>query len=340
MAEVVAKTEASLAVVAQAVSALESGDVSRCYRLVGEVKRGGILILKETQYLLDRVSAVEKHYREQEHAKSRRINELYHSEQAIKQKKEEKSSAMRSKESDLCQAKMDLDAAEEERRGARRRKEEAKGSKNANIAGAVGFGIATVLTLGLAAPITVPGAVVCSFNAVEASEDEERAERDINDAASRISSCHREVSQYKADISQLDDEMVALSHQVIRMKAERDKIHAQRGELSDAIKYLHDVLNFWKEFSQLTKHGTERATLFQKLSALFKLHSKRSSRLSRQLQSFVSSWGKVEEKLEKGGNDYLFSIDFTCHFCHSDFHSLPHLSYGNFCCIECYTINS
>ena len=134
-------------------------------------------------------------------------------------------------------------------------------------------------------------------------------------------------------------EIAALSRQILSVKSERDRIHAQRGEISNSIIFLRDVLKFWKEFSQLTEHGTKRATLLQRLSALLKGYNENTSRLSQQLQGCVSDWEKVGEKLKKG-NEHLLSIDFTCHYCHNAFHALPHLSYGKFSCLNCYTINS
>ena len=63
MSEIVVNT---IAVVAQAKRALESGDVSTGYQLFGNAKRSSVSIMKETEYLLERVSAVEKHYKELE----------------------------------------------------------------------------------------------------------------------------------------------------------------------------------------------------------------------------------------------------------------------------------
>ena len=337
MSEVVAQTKSALVIVHQVVRALESGDISKGYKLFGDVKKSGISIIKETEYLLERVSAVERYYRDQENAKAKKIGELYNLEQSTKQRKEEKSRAILSKQADILQAKSDLSSAEDDRRRARRRKREAESSKNANIAGAVGFGLLTVATLGFASPITLPGVALCTINAVEASKDEDRAERDIDRYSNKIRQCEREIPQYRRDISQLDNEIIALSREISSLKSERDRIHAQRGEIQDSIKYLRDELNFWREFSQLTELGTERATLLQRLSAILKTHKQRTSELSRHLQSCASAWGNVEEKLGEG-NEHLFSIDFTCHFCRGTFHELPHLSYGNFCCIGCYTI--
>ena len=236
MSDVIAKTEKSLTIVSQAVRALESGDKSTGYRLFGEVKRSGVSIIKETEYLLERVSAVEKHYRELESGMTTRINELYNLEQASKQKRDDKSFMIKAKESDLRQAKQDLASAEEGRRRARIRREEAESSKNANIVGAVGFGIATVLTLGLAAPLTLPGTAVCVANAVNASNDEDEAERDMQRNTTKISGCNSEISHYRREINQLDRELATLSQEIQSKKLERDRIHAQRGETSDSIK--------------------------------------------------------------------------------------------------------
>ena len=333
MSEVVARTENALAVVDRAVRALESGDVSRGCALVGDLKKSGISIIKETEYLLDRVKAVEKHYREREEKKTRKINDLYKSEQETKQEKKKKSAALRSQEAELREAKSDLSSAEEDRRIARRRKEEAENRKAANIAGAIGFGIATVFTFGLAAP----AAAAFTVMAIEASADEDKAEKAIDRARDEISQCHTDISRHKTTIRRLDSEIEALSERISKLKLKRDRIHAQRGEVNEGIKYLHDVLIFWKEFSQLTVHGIQRAKVLQKLSV--GLESEYTAKLSKQLKSCQSAWGKVGEKLEEG-TECSFSIDFTCSFCCIAFHSLPHLSYGRFCCRDCCTIDS
>lgn len=337
MSEIVVKTENVIAVIAQAKTALESGDVSTGYQLFGDAKRSGVTIMKETEYLLERVSAVEKYYREQEDVKSRKIGELYKKETETQNKKEAMETSMRSKEAELRQAQWELTSANENLSRARRRREEAESRKDANIAGAVGFGIATVLTLGLAAPITLPGAVVCTVNAVEASSDEDQAERDIDRARNKISQCEGEISQYRREICQLDVEIPALSQQIRQLKSERETIHTQRGEVSDTIKYLRDGLYFWKEFGQLTEHGTDRATFLQKLSKYLGQHDKQATNLPQHVQSCISSWECVEKKLEKA-KDHIFSINFTCQFCHNSFHSLPHLRDGKFCCIDCFTV--
>ena len=339
MSEIVVKTENVIAVIAQAKTALESGDVSTGYQLFGDAKRSGVTIMKETEYLLERVSAVEKYYREQEDVKSRKIGELYKKETETQKKKESKVESMRSKESEQKQAQRELTSANETLSRAKRRREEAESRKDANIAGAVGFGIATVLTLGLAAPVTVPGAVVCTVNAVEASSDEDQAERDIDRARNKISQCEGEISQYRREICQLDVEIPALSQQIRHLKSERETIHTQRGEVSDTIKYLHDVLYFWKEFGQLTEHGTDRATFLQKLSEYLGQHNQHTPRLAQQVQSCISAWEHVEKKLKKA-NKHIFFIDFTCQFCHNSFHCLPHLRHGRFCCIGCKDIYS
>lgn len=340
MSDIVATTERSLALVAQAMRALEHGNASTGYELFGQVKRNGISTVKETQYLLKRVKAVEKYYRELEDSKTRRINELYNLEQATTRKKEETSRSIRLKQSDLQKAKQDLTSAEEDRTKARKRRDEANSSKRTNIALAVGFSAATLLTLGLASPITVPGVVVCTANAMEASIDEGTAERTIDRCTSKIRECNREIADCRKLIRKLDSELVSLSQRITTMKSDRNKVNAQRGELTGSIKYLHDVLKFWNEFSQIQEHGTGRADLLQKLSAVMKVHNSAAPRgLSKVQQSCTIAWGKVEEKLEQGSKN-LFSIDYSCHFCGNFFHGFPHLSYGHFSCTGCYTIYS
>ena len=199
-------------VLTQAERALESGDVSTGYRLFGDVEEGGISIMKEVEYLLERVRVVEHHYQELEQAKSREIGDLYKKETST------------------------------------------------------------------------------------------------------------------------------LSQQITQMKLERDAIHAQRGEVSDTRVFLRNMLYFWKEFYQLTEHGTDCAVFLGTLSRTFlQLQNEHSSTatLTQQVQSCTSVWECVEKKLEKA-SQYICAIDFTCHICSNKSHSLPHIIYESFCCISCY----
>ena len=336
MSEIVAKTEDTLAVVHQALRALESDDLSGGYRLLDRVKINGVSIMRETKYLLDRVTAVEEYYREKEDDLSRNIGSLYESEQNSRAQKTEKEISLHSKESRLEDIRNYLGSAEADKRRARERREEASSDKTGNILGAVGFGLATIVTLGLAAPLTLPGATICTINAIEASDEEERAEKAISRASNEISRYNDEIADCRRNIHQLDREISSLTMQIDSAKAERDRIHAERGEIKNSIKYLHDVLQFWKEFAQLTEHGTTRTALLQKLAALFEIHTTRASNRL-QLQSCLSAWERVENKLERG-SEHLLKINFTCSFCSQNFHSLPHLSNGKFCCIHCCTI--
>ena len=333
MSEIVVRTENVIAVIAQAITALESGDVSTGYQRFGDAKRSGISIMRETEYLLERVSAVERHYKEQEEAKSREIGDLYKKETETQQKKEGKLALMRSKESDLRQAQSELNSANARLDDARRRKEEAERKKNASMAGAAAF---TLFTLGLGAP-ALAGAAVFVAMAADASSDENKAKGDIYNARTKISPCEAYVSQYRGQIHQLENEIATLSQQICQLKSEREKIHAQRGEVIDIIKHLRDVLYFWKEFGQLTEHGTDRAALLERLSEYLTQHNALTTNIPRHVQSCISSWERVEEKLETA-NNHIFFIDFTCQFCHNSFHSLPHLRDGNFCCIDCFTL--
>ena len=332
MSEIVVKTENVIAVIAQAKTALESGDVSTGYQLFGDAKRSGISIMRETEYLLERVSAVEKHYKELEEAKSREIGELYKKETETQQNKEGKLALMRLKESELQQAQSELNSATARLDETRRRKEEAERRKRASM---VGAGVFTVLTLGLGAPALLGTAAFVAM-AADANSDENKAKGDIYNAKTKISPCEVYVSQYRGEIHQLDNEIAALSQQICRLKSEQEKIHAQRGEVNDIIKYLRDVLYFWKQFSQLTEHETPLATFLQKLTEYLGQHNKQTTSIPQHVRSYISSWECVEKILEKA-KDHI-SINFTCQFCHNSFHSLPHLRDGKFCCSDCFTI--
>ena len=185
MSEIIVKIKNMITAVAQAKTALESGDVSTGHRLFGDVKRSGISIMKEVKYLLERVRIVENHYREIEQVKSREIGE-----------------------------------------------------------------------------------------------------------------------QYKK-------ETTTLSQQISQMKLKRYKIHTERGEVSDTRVHLHNMLYFWKEFYQLTEHGTDCATFLQELSRTFLQRQNEhaiTATLTQQVQSCTSVWECVEKKLERQTSTYALSI--------------------------------
>lgn len=151
---------------------------------------------------------------------------------------------------------------------------------------------------------------------------------------------YQELEQAKSrEIGDLyQNETTTPSQQISQMKLKRDKIHAQRGEVSDTRVFLRNMLYFWKEFSQLTEHGTDCAAFLQELSGTFlRLQNERASTatLTRQVQNCTCVWECVERKLEKA-DKYICAIDFTCHICSNISHSLPHISHERFCCISCY----
>lgn len=318
----------------KAVRALEKGDKSASNQLFSEVKQNALPITQETQYLLGRVSAVEKHYRVMEEDKTRKVRELHHEECIKEQERERKRMEIRSKEYDLQHIRQELRSVEEEKRRARMHREEAKDIKRRSTTAAISLGITTVFTLGLAAPLTVPGAVAFGVKAVKAREEEQRADMDIARARDRIRQCEMEIVRYEREMQKLNSDIALLSHEINMAKLERDRIHTQRGEITESITNLQGVLKFWNEFFELAEHVTHHVTVFQKFLRLFK--GTRISRHVQQLQDCLNTWDQIEEKLEKG-DEHIFSIDFTCCVCHDSFHQLPHLHVndGKFCCENC-----
>jgi FtsZ-binding cell division protein ZapB len=321
----------------EAVREIEKGSVFKGISLFGRVKKSGLVIIKETEYLLERVGAVEMHYREMEGEKTKLINALYHSEKEKKQEKERKSVEVTSKESDTRQFQGYLGSAQHDQSIARRRKQAAENSEKASKESESRLKLATVLTLGLAAPVTVPGILICKSSANHAREDQQKAQNDISYAQRKIKVYESEISQCKERIRKLDMDICELSKQIGTLNSERDDIHQQRGKINDSIKYLREVLNFWKEFSQLTEDGVKRTSVLQALLMKIGIHNSYTSKLSNHLQSCVSACEKIEQK-SKEASDRLFSIDYTCKFCKKLFHELPHLRYGKFCCIHCFEI--
>lgn len=116
---------------------------------------------------------------------------------------------------------------------------------------------------------------------------------------------YREIEEAKSrEICKLYEKQAqtTVSQQISQMKLERGKLHAQSGEVSDTRACLHNALFFWKEFYQLTEHGTDCAAFLQHLSGTFlKLENEHANTatLSKQVQSCTTVWECIERKLEK-----------------------------------------
>ena len=340
MSDIIAKLEEPLALVGQAIRALESGDASTSHRLIVNVKRCGVSTIKETKYLLERVKSVEEFFRKQDINYLRKIHELYDKEQLANSRKDTVSFNLRLKKSDLQKSEEALTSARDERAKARARREDANESKYVNIVGAIGFGAATVLTLGLALPVTVPGMAVCVSKAVDHAETEDRATETIDRCTDEINRSSRAIVRYERDISEVNTEMDQLSRNITALNSERSALHSKRSEISEAIKFIYDVHYFWEEFVHLVERGTERATLLEKISGLMKEFTSTKQFLSqghsRALKSCISAWEQVENKLHEEGIQNLFSIDFSCYYCSKTFLDLPHLEVGRFVCAACH----
>ena len=334
MSEIIAKSESLVASLYEAVEVLERGDIIRGIPMFGKVKRNGLVLIKETEYLLERVNAVESHYKGIEMEKIAQINKLYHSEKSAKRDKELKEKELKSREEDLHQAQFHYSAVQRQEARAIGRKHAAQNIEKNSKERGDNLKIATLATLGLVAPVTVPAMIMCNFQAKQARQEGEKAEKDINFARERIRKCEREITQFKKKVEQLDSEIETLSKQIKLLESERDRVHAQRGELCETIKYLREVLNFWKEFSLITDEGVKRTSILQALLKKIGIHNSYTSKLSTYLQSCVSTCERIEQKLDEAGS-HLFSIDFVCKFCYGSFHNLPHLKNGEFCCINC-----
>lgn len=289
-------------------------------------------IIKEMEKILDRVCAVEEYYRQQEDATKKKISEL---EQLAKLKKEEKCYAIMSNKATILQARRDLSSAEDDRRRARRHKEEAESSKTANIAGAVGFGLLTIFTFGIGAPITLPGITACTISAMKAREREGRAQSEINRCSKIISECKKELFQYERGISELDNRMDTLSMQISTLKSEQDKVHEKQAEIKDFIAHLHNTLSICKADFESRKHRKKRVPL---LKRFLPTKSILKRQVPQQQQTCASAWENLKQKLERE-YEHLFSINFNCHQCNDALHGLPYLKNGNFYCVRCSTLN-
>ena len=322
---------------------LEQRNVGGARSALIKAGAGVVKHMKEIMELLKRYAAVEQYYKLKEKTLIGKINDILAQEQRAQSNKLKAEAELQVYKSDLSRHEADL-------RSARRSYEEADKKRKENNAGTAATGVvagvavlATIFTLGAAAPVALPvaagvtaagataGAIAFDCAADKAKEDMQRSESRIRDTRSKISSTESSISSIGCTIEELNREQQKYEY-------ERKCLQEEKGKLKKVIMFLMDAQVYGRDYTTvmedcsvqtaLTKRMVDRAETQYSL-----FDSKGTERI---VTSFGEAWAAFEE-MNKNGSNYAFEIEFDCSQCSSSCMEFPQVSDEKLICHSCYS---
>ena len=295
--------------------------------------------MKDIMRLLDRYMAVENYYKSKEEVLVGKINDVLLQERRAKS---EKSSA----ESELQLQRNDFRQHEANLRSARASYEEADQKRKGYNAGTVTSsvvaglaGLATIFTLGAAAPLTVPLAVGAIGGAVAFDKAADKAKDDMTRSENRIRHTNSRISSTEAMISVLSNTISRLNREQREYEAERGRLQDKKGKIKKVIVFLMDAQVYGREYAIVVESCSQRTALVKKFvdKAEKKSYSLFDSNgTERMLSSFEEAWATFEE-MNENGSSFIFEIEFDCSRCSCARSEFPQVSSGQLVCADCYS---
>ena len=244
---------------------LEQRNVGGARSALIKAGAGVVKHMKEIMELLKRYAAVEHYYKLKEETLIGKINDILAQEQRAQSNKLKAEAELQVYKSDLSWHEADL-------RSARRSYEEADEKRKGNNAGTISTSVvagvavlATIFTLGAAAPLTLPvaagaaaGAIAFDRAADKAKEDMQRSESRIRDTRSKISSTESSISSIGCTIAQLNREQQKYEH-------ERKCLQGEKGKLKKVIMFLMDTQVYGRDYTTVMEDCSVQTALTKRM---------------------------------------------------------------------------
>ena len=287
--------------------------------------------------LLERYRAVEIYHKDKEESLTAKISSALAQERKAQSEKSSAEIKLQQERNELSQHEGDLRSAKKSYDEAdQKRKENNAGTITSSIVAGVA-GLATILTLGAAAPLTVPvaagavvGAVAFDKAADKAKDDMHRSEGRIQHTNSKICSTQSAIASFSSTISQLNRD-------IEHYKEQRRYLHNEKEKIKKMIMFLIDAQEYGEEYTSVMDHCSRRTDLVRNLveKAEKKSYSLFDGRgIERVMSSFEQAWDAFEEMNESGGS-YAFKVEFQCSHCNCPSNEFPHVSQGQLICTNC-----
>ena len=294
--------------------------------------------IHEITQLIERYTAVQKFYMEREDILTKKIGDIHKKEKAAQSKKSSAELELRLQRKTLYLHERNLDSARESLNLAERRHKE--NNMGTVLAGtkAVAATLATLCTLGIAAPITVPLVAEAVEDAIDFDHAANEAENEMRRAEHEIRDTKHKISDYESAISSLNNTIYQLNRDESRYREDRCHLEKEKGQIREVIAFLLDAEKYGYEYSDTAQACSQRTTLVKKVvsTAERKGYSLFDSNgTERILTSFEEAWETFEEMNEKG-QSYVFTIDFQCSQCNCSRNEFPYISSGKLICAGCF----
>lgn len=342
MDQLVQQSGAEFAVCASDASdEIEQRNLSEAQKSLIKAGAGALRHTKEVEKLLERYKAVEVIYKKEEDKLTAKINEAHYQEKQAQSKKLGAEMSLQLQKDELRRYENELDRARDEYNEAnRRRKDNNAGTVTTGIiAGAAG--LLTIVTLGAAAPITVPIAAGATAGAIAFDRAADKAKDDMHRSEGNISYVKSKISSTDSTIHSLSNEIYSLNREIECYKEKRSVLHNEKGRVIKVIMFLVDAQVYGKKYADITEQCGRRTKLLERLidTAEKKSYSLFDSEgTERILSSFEEAWVAFQEMNDKGAN-YVFKVEFECSECSCNRDEFPQVNNGQLICGHCFNNN-
>lgn len=327
--------ETSLVHARKANQEIQAGNIGAAKTSLAKAEMSARKHMKEIKYLIERYTAVQDHYQQQERDLTASINSVLEEEQSVERQKSAAETQLSCDRDELSRHRSDLSSAEDRLSNARRKAKEANTGK---VITGIAAGFLTVISFGAAAPVTVPLAMGAAGGAIAFGKAEEDAENDIKRYRGRIEDSERKISQTQSSISSLSSSISQLSSEKLRYMSQRSRLQEEKGKMKEVIIFLLDAQRYGSQFSNATEDCMTRTALTGNIAVKaetrgYSLFDSKGTK--RVLATFEEAWD-VFEKMNENGSNYNFEMDFRCIRCNTSYREFPHVNSGQLICSSCY----
>ena len=330
-----ASGELSLAHARKASQQLEEGNFGEAKTALVKAEISVMKHVKEIIYLIERYTAVQEYYMEEEKNLTAKINDVHSRERSAETQKSAAETRLRCERDELYRHECELSSARDRFREA---DEKRKANNTGTIVTGVVAGLLTVFSFGAAAPITAPLAVGATAGAIAFNNAADDAKDDMHRSEREISSSKSKISQSESTISSLSNTISQLNAEKCRYMSERSSLQDEKGRIKKVIVFLQDAQTYGSNYTTTAEACIQRTALTGKVVG--RVEAKGYSLFDckgteRVLSSFEEAWDTFEE-MNTNGSSYNFEVEFCCSRCSSSKQEFPHVISRQLICASCH----
>ena len=304
----VKKGKDCVAIAETVLSDLTQGRVDDVKQKLIGLKEVAKELAKHAENRVKEVEKAEKQNEQNIEEIERKIEELGHQLEELQQHKNELDSILSNKQSLQRQLSSELSSAESWFRDAEYEVERAKREKAKHVGGGTVIG-AMIGTLFLPGIGTALGAAAGGGAGLAVNDSAVREARSrVDDCRRRYNNAQAEVSSASSAVSNVQSQINSLTSQCKDLKRKCVQYNEEAKKIKKVVLFFRKASQIWKEFQQISEHGTDRTSLLQliirKANEKFQedLSWLDSSASKKVVKTFLDAWEMIETKCEQGVN--------------------------------------